>query len=594
MAPVERRVPGPRRAPPARAAAAPVTRLGAHVDRLGPLPHVGAPPDRRGRPGRAPGRGGAGFPTAVKLAAVRGSAAERRRSAVAAADRRRQRHRGRAGQQEGPRAARPCAAPRASTAPSPPPLAVGRRRGGDLRRPAPRQRRSMPSSRPWPSASAPVATRRRAAWRPRRRGTSPARRSALVQFLNGGDAKPALRAAPPVRARRRRPADARRQRRDAGRPGAHRPVRRRRGGAASGTLDDPGSLARHGVAAPSTDRASTSCPSACRLGAVLDHAGAEPGAGGADRRLLRHVADARGRRDGPPEPRRAAGGRTPTSARHPRRPAARTVVPAGRAGHAWRRGWPASRPASAVRAASACRPSPAPSATWPTAAAVDRRPARRPPLARHGGRPRRLQDARRCRPVRRLRPATSSPTTSSAIAGRVRASRLHRSCPSRRPTAAGDERPICARSRSSSTRSTASATACAPSCSPSGSRLDDWGYPIIDRTEIPPHLEAHARRAATACPTLALLPARAQRLSSKRAAAGWGLLESDPTRLSAPDVSSPPANGCAGVHDAGAVGIPVRDGRPAEVAVARGAGHAGEVTGRRSVADSGGVALPLT
>jgi ferredoxin len=35
--------------------------------------------------------------------------------------------------------------------------------------------------------------------------------------------------------------------------------------------------------------------------------------------------------------------------------------------------------------------------------------------------------------------------------------------------------------------------------------LDDWGYPIIDPTPIPPELEEHARRAADACPTLALL-----------------------------------------------------------------------------------------
>jgi len=35
--------------------------------------------------------------------------------------------------------------------------------------------------------------------------------------------------------------------------------------------------------------------------------------------------------------------------------------------------------------------------------------------------------------------------------------------------------------------------------------LDDWGYPIIDKREIPPHLEAHARRAVAACPTLALI-----------------------------------------------------------------------------------------
>ncbi len=36
-------------------------------------------------------------------------------------------------------------------------------------------------------------------------------------------------------------------------------------------------------------------------------------------------------------------------------------------------------------------------------------------------------------------------------------------------------------------------------------RLDPWGYPIIDPKPIPAHLEAHARKAAAACPTLALL-----------------------------------------------------------------------------------------
>ncbi len=36
-------------------------------------------------------------------------------------------------------------------------------------------------------------------------------------------------------------------------------------------------------------------------------------------------------------------------------------------------------------------------------------------------------------------------------------------------------------------------------------RLDDWGYPILDETEVPPELIDLARRAADACPTLALL-----------------------------------------------------------------------------------------
>jgi ferredoxin len=34
--------------------------------------------------------------------------------------------------------------------------------------------------------------------------------------------------------------------------------------------------------------------------------------------------------------------------------------------------------------------------------------------------------------------------------------------------------------------------------------LDDWGYPIIRREELPEHLLEHARRAADACPKLAL------------------------------------------------------------------------------------------
>jgi ferredoxin len=35
-------------------------------------------------------------------------------------------------------------------------------------------------------------------------------------------------------------------------------------------------------------------------------------------------------------------------------------------------------------------------------------------------------------------------------------------------------------------------------------RLDPWGYPIVDAEPIPVSLEAHARRAVTACPTRAL------------------------------------------------------------------------------------------
>jgi ferredoxin len=35
--------------------------------------------------------------------------------------------------------------------------------------------------------------------------------------------------------------------------------------------------------------------------------------------------------------------------------------------------------------------------------------------------------------------------------------------------------------------------------------LDDWGYPVIQPGAIPDELVVHARRAADACPTLALL-----------------------------------------------------------------------------------------
>jgi ferredoxin len=35
--------------------------------------------------------------------------------------------------------------------------------------------------------------------------------------------------------------------------------------------------------------------------------------------------------------------------------------------------------------------------------------------------------------------------------------------------------------------------------------LDEWGYPILDGNRIEPELERLARRAADACPTLALM-----------------------------------------------------------------------------------------
>ena len=34
--------------------------------------------------------------------------------------------------------------------------------------------------------------------------------------------------------------------------------------------------------------------------------------------------------------------------------------------------------------------------------------------------------------------------------------------------------------------------------------LDDWGFPIVDAEPVSGDVEAHARRAVAACPTLAL------------------------------------------------------------------------------------------
>ncbi|HET9689779.1 MAG TPA: ferredoxin [Acidimicrobiales bacterium] len=45
--------------------------------------------------------------------------------------------------------------------------------------------------------------------------------------------------------------------------------------------------------------------------------------------------------------------------------------------------------------------------------------------------------------------------------------------------------------------------------------LDDWGYPMIDDRPVPDELLAHARRAVTACPAIAL---RLDRLATGGAA----------------------------------------------------------------------------
>jgi ferredoxin len=47
-------------------------------------------------------------------------------------------------------------------------------------------------------------------------------------------------------------------------------------------------------------------------------------------------------------------------------------------------------------------------------------------------------------------------------------------------------------------------------------QLDDWGYPIIDPQPVPPHLEALARRAVAACPTLALRLGKVEATAAKK------------------------------------------------------------------------------
>lgn len=41
--------------------------------------------------------------------------------------------------------------------------------------------------------------------------------------------------------------------------------------------------------------------------------------------------------------------------------------------------------------------------------------------------------------------------------------------------------------------------------------LDPWGYPTLAEQMVPPELRQHARRAAAACPTLALIIDEADR-----------------------------------------------------------------------------------
>ena len=52
--------------------------------------------------------------------------------------------------------------------------------------------------------------------------------------------------------------------------------------------------------------------------------------------------------------------------------------------------------------------------------------------------------------------------------------------------------------------------------------LDPWGYPVVQGGVVPRHLAAHARRAAAACPTLALLIEDSDAGSAVRGTRGGG------------------------------------------------------------------------
>jgi ferredoxin len=50
--------------------------------------------------------------------------------------------------------------------------------------------------------------------------------------------------------------------------------------------------------------------------------------------------------------------------------------------------------------------------------------------------------------------------------------------------------------------------------------LDEWGYPVVEDGELSGELLQHARRAADACPTLALRLERQRRAATARSGTG--------------------------------------------------------------------------
>ena len=64
---------------------------------------------------------------------------------------------------------------------------------------------------------------------------------------------------------------------------------------------------------------------------------------------------------------------------------------------------------------------------------------------------------------------------------------------------------------------------------------DEWGYPIVAETPVPPRLARHAKRAVAACPALALMLVRQSRRLPAGEPEGAGLSETRGASASWPE-----------------------------------------------------------